>query len=311
MNPPEPVAAQERQRERPVTVPVHRPRAFPRLRRRTPAALAVLALAARSPDRARRKRRRRRGRRKPFASSAPTEPPVIDGELNEEIWVRAPLVDDFHQVTPVEFDEPERAHRGLRAVRPRRAVHRRAALRRGARAHQRTHPAARAEHQQRRPVLRPHRSVQQPPQRLPVRREPERRALRRRLRRRHATAVRLGRHLASGRAHHAGRLDARDRDPVQDTVVRPVADDVAHELRAQHPAQERRHGVELAQSQHRSVDDGRRDRHLADPARPRPRRRAVGERTTTGARSARSRPTPRRSLRSTCSTRSRRSSTPR
>jgi hypothetical protein len=35
-----------------------------------------------------------------------TEPPVIDGELNEEIWVRAPLVDDFHQVTPVEFDAP-------------------------------------------------------------------------------------------------------------------------------------------------------------------------------------------------------------
>ncbi len=35
-----------------------------------------------------------------------TEPPVIDGELNEEMWVRAPLVDDFHQVTPVEFDSP-------------------------------------------------------------------------------------------------------------------------------------------------------------------------------------------------------------
>jgi hypothetical protein len=34
------------------------------------------------------------------------EPPVIDGELNEEIWVRAPLVDDFHQVTPEEFAEP-------------------------------------------------------------------------------------------------------------------------------------------------------------------------------------------------------------
>ena len=34
------------------------------------------------------------------------ERPVIDGDLNEEIWVRAPLVADFHQVTPVEFDEP-------------------------------------------------------------------------------------------------------------------------------------------------------------------------------------------------------------
>ena len=34
------------------------------------------------------------------------EPPVIDGDLGEEIWVRAPLVDDFHQVSPVEFDAP-------------------------------------------------------------------------------------------------------------------------------------------------------------------------------------------------------------
>jgi hypothetical protein len=34
------------------------------------------------------------------------EPPVIDGDLNEEIWARAPLVADFHQVTPVEFESP-------------------------------------------------------------------------------------------------------------------------------------------------------------------------------------------------------------
>jgi hypothetical protein len=34
------------------------------------------------------------------------EPPVIDGNLSEEIWVRAPVVADFHQVTPVEFDTP-------------------------------------------------------------------------------------------------------------------------------------------------------------------------------------------------------------
>ena len=33
-------------------------------------------------------------------------PPVIDGDLSEEIWVRAPVVADFHQVTPVEFDSP-------------------------------------------------------------------------------------------------------------------------------------------------------------------------------------------------------------
>jgi hypothetical protein len=35
-----------------------------------------------------------------------SERPVIDGDLSEEIWVRAPLVADFHQVTPVEFESP-------------------------------------------------------------------------------------------------------------------------------------------------------------------------------------------------------------
>jgi hypothetical protein len=34
------------------------------------------------------------------------QPPVIDGDLDEETWQRAPLVDDFHQVTPVEGDAP-------------------------------------------------------------------------------------------------------------------------------------------------------------------------------------------------------------
>jgi len=34
------------------------------------------------------------------------EPPIIDGDLSEEMWRRAPLVDDFHQVSPVEFDAP-------------------------------------------------------------------------------------------------------------------------------------------------------------------------------------------------------------
>lgn len=32
--------------------------------------------------------------------------PVIDGVLNEEMWLRAPVVDDFHQVNPIEFSEP-------------------------------------------------------------------------------------------------------------------------------------------------------------------------------------------------------------
>ena len=161
--------------------------------------------------------------RKPFASNAPPSRPSIDGELSEEIWVRAPLVDDFHQVTPVECDAPSERTEVY-------VLYDRDALYIGARLFD-AEPElinARILRQgqninSRRPVLRPHRSVQQPPQRLPVRRQPERRALRRRLRRRHAAAVRLGRHLASGRAHHARGLDARDRDPVQDAVVRSVA----------------------------------------------------------------------------------------
>ncbi|HJR70243.1 MAG TPA: DUF5916 domain-containing protein [Gammaproteobacteria bacterium] len=34
------------------------------------------------------------------------EPPTIDGVLDEEVWLRAPVIDDFHQITPVEFDAP-------------------------------------------------------------------------------------------------------------------------------------------------------------------------------------------------------------
>ena len=33
-------------------------------------------------------------------------PPVIDGVMDEEIWLRAPIIDDLHQVNPVEFAEP-------------------------------------------------------------------------------------------------------------------------------------------------------------------------------------------------------------
>jgi hypothetical protein len=34
------------------------------------------------------------------------EPPVIDGRLDEDVWLRAPVIDDFHQINPVEFAEP-------------------------------------------------------------------------------------------------------------------------------------------------------------------------------------------------------------
>jgi hypothetical protein len=85
-------------------VPVQRPSGYSRLRSSAPIAVAaVLALVAGQaaaqppPDDARQKtvRIQRAGER-----------PVIDGVLDEEIWVRAPFVADFHQVTPVEFEAP-------------------------------------------------------------------------------------------------------------------------------------------------------------------------------------------------------------
>ena len=54
----------------------------------------------------RRSRRPSTPSKRPSASNAPPSRRRIDGELSEEIWVRAPLVDDFHQVTPVECDAP-------------------------------------------------------------------------------------------------------------------------------------------------------------------------------------------------------------
>ncbi|MCZ6476396.1 MAG: hypothetical protein O6700_08745, partial [Gammaproteobacteria bacterium] len=33
-------------------------------------------------------------------------PPVIDGRLDEEIWALADVVEDFHEITPDEYEEP-------------------------------------------------------------------------------------------------------------------------------------------------------------------------------------------------------------
>ncbi len=35
-----------------------------------------------------------------------SDPPVIDGRLDEEVWLRAPIVRDLRQINPVEFAEP-------------------------------------------------------------------------------------------------------------------------------------------------------------------------------------------------------------
>ena len=84
---------------------LHRPRgSSPRLRYAL-GALAALAVASAAgplsaqppPDDA---------QQKTVRIQRVAEPPVIDGDLSEEIWVRAPVVADLHQVTPVEFDAP-------------------------------------------------------------------------------------------------------------------------------------------------------------------------------------------------------------
>ncbi|MGD8808008.1 MAG: sugar-binding protein [Gammaproteobacteria bacterium] len=43
---------------------------------------------------------------KVFRAQRASTPPVIDGVISEEIWFRAPVIDDLHQVNPVEFAQP-------------------------------------------------------------------------------------------------------------------------------------------------------------------------------------------------------------
>jgi hypothetical protein len=86
-------------------VPVHRPSASPRFRHGASIVCAALALAftagnaaAQAPADG--------AQQKTIRIQRAAERPVIDGDLDEEIWARAPVVADFHQVTPVEFDAP-------------------------------------------------------------------------------------------------------------------------------------------------------------------------------------------------------------
>ncbi|MGD8323545.1 MAG: DUF5916 domain-containing protein, partial [Gammaproteobacteria bacterium] len=46
------------------------------------------------------------GAEKTFRAQRASVPPTIDGVMSEEIWLRAPIIDDLHQVNPVEFAEP-------------------------------------------------------------------------------------------------------------------------------------------------------------------------------------------------------------
>jgi hypothetical protein len=82
-----------------------RPRGSSAFRSCAPRALAALVLASAAapvsaqppPDDA---------RQKSVRIQRAAVRPDIDGELSEEIWVRAPVIADFHQVTPAEFDTP-------------------------------------------------------------------------------------------------------------------------------------------------------------------------------------------------------------
>jgi hypothetical protein len=86
-------------------VPVHRPRGFDAASIAALTALSALALtgpvvpiSAQPPP--------VDAEQKTVRIQRAAEPPTIDGELTEEMWIRAPLVDDFHQVSPVEGDAP-------------------------------------------------------------------------------------------------------------------------------------------------------------------------------------------------------------
>ena len=46
------------------------------------------------------------GAEKSFRAVRTETPPVIDGRLDEDIWDLADVVEDFHEITPQEYDEP-------------------------------------------------------------------------------------------------------------------------------------------------------------------------------------------------------------
>jgi hypothetical protein len=85
-------------------VPLNRPRGSPPGYSFACCVLAILGLAE-APHRAA-AQASPADERKSVRILRTTDRPVIDGELNEELWARAPVVDDFHQVTPDEFAEP-------------------------------------------------------------------------------------------------------------------------------------------------------------------------------------------------------------
>ena len=43
---------------------------------------------------------------KSFRAVRTVTPPVVDGRLDEEVWALADVVEDLHEITPNEYDEP-------------------------------------------------------------------------------------------------------------------------------------------------------------------------------------------------------------
>ena len=234
-----------------------------------------------------RTQRRRRKRcptaraRSPCASFAPQAPPVIDGVLDEEAWQLAAQVEDLHEIQPTEY-APASERTVVYLMYDSDALYIGARLydQRPERDHG-AHPAPRRAGIRRRLVLGAARPVPRSAQRLSLHDESERPAARRTVPEHQRGAVGLGRHLVHGLDDRRAGLGHRDRDSVQDAVVRPEQRHVGHQLPPRDRAARRAHGLGLAQPQLRSqhVGHGRRPHRTRAGRRSRHRAVAVRQRT--------------------------------
>ena len=207
-----------------------------------------------------------------------TTPPVIDGDLSDAVWAAAAVVDDLHQVTPVEYAVPDERTEVLISLRRQRALYRGAPVRHGSRVDHGAQHAAERQRRPGRPVLRHDRSLQRSAQRLFLRAEPERCACGRPLSQRLRVLWRLGHDFRRGLRPLRGRLDRGDRDSVQVDLVRSDDGYLGPQFLAHRGAQERNHGVGVAQPRLQSRSVGARRRLRRARAGHRSRGRAVAVR---------------------------------
>jgi hypothetical protein len=55
---------------------------------------------------------------KSFEAVFTSTPPVIDGVLDDEVWQKAAVIEDFHEVEPNEYSPPKEKLRSLRRGKP-------------------------------------------------------------------------------------------------------------------------------------------------------------------------------------------------